>query len=161
MDFPKSPLIAISSAGMLTGLALRPLVADTTNPQPQSAQSQSSAEQPKSGANDLRKSASWNWPTVAIFEQHLLSYLDQRNEKTEIRDAVRKAWDATADQTKGPALLDRLLNVCSAIEPRVAQLNAQLSDPQSPVVHPRELEWLATDVPGWMQDTIRLACGRA
>ncbi len=111
--------------------------------------------------DELRKSASWNWPTVTIFEQHLLSYMDQRNAPTATRDAVRLAWDASSEQVRGPALLDRLLLACGIIEPRIAALNLQLSDQTGPAVFPRELNWLSSDVPGWMQDTIRLACGRA
>ncbi len=109
----------------------------------------------------LRKSASWNWPTVTIFEQHLLSYMDLRNAPASTREAVQAYWSGSADQTKGPALLDRLLAACAIIEPRIAELNLQLSDPTGPAVYPRDLSWLTTDVPGWMQDTIRLACGRA
>ncbi len=111
--------------------------------------------------DDLQKSASWNWPNVAVFEQHLVSYLDQLNAPAATREAVRRAWDESKDKLKGPALLDRLLEACGILEPRIAELNSQLKDPSGPVIHPRDLTWLTSDVPGWMQDTIRLACGRA
>ena len=46
-------------------------------------------------------------------------------------------------------------------EPRIADLVIQLSDPQAPPIMVKQLTWLSSDVPGWLQDTIRLACGRA
>lgn len=117
--------------------------------------------EPKSPAeSELRKSASWQWPSVKVFEQHLLSYLDQRNASSEVRQAVRKAWES-AETLRGPALLDHLLTVGGIIEPRIAAVSKQLQDPTAPPTHPRELDWLTSDVPGWMQDTVRLACGRA
>ena len=111
--------------------------------------------------DELRKAASWTWPNVSVFEQHLLSYMDQRNAPAATRDAVQLEWNASKEQIKGPALLDRLLSACGIIEPRIAELNVRLSDPTGPAIFPRDLNWLTSDVPGWMQDTIRLACGRA
>lgn len=140
--------IGIFSAGVVTGVSQLPLAAD-------------SGPAGAARKDALRKSASWSWPTVTIFEQHLLSFMDQRNTPAEVRDAVQVAWNASNEQVKGPALLDRLLSACGLIEPRIAALNLQLSDPTGPAVYPRDLNWLAADVPGWMQDTIRLACGRA
>jgi hypothetical protein len=142
--------IGMLTAGCLAGVSRGPLAAD-------SGPSTSGAAR----KDELRKSASWAWPTVSIFEQHLLSFMDQRNTATATRDAVQHAWNASNEQVKGPALLDRLLAACGIIEPRVAALNLQLSDPTGPAVFPRDLNWLTTDVPGWMQDAIRLACGRA
>lgn len=145
--FGRVVVLALSAAGFSVAISHRPLAAD------------SAANAARK--DELRKSASWNWPNVAVFEQHLISFMDQLNSPEKTREEVRKAWDQSKEQTKGPALLDRLLAACSLIEPRIATLNAQLSDPNSPPVYPRNLDWLASDVPGWMQDTIRLACGRA
>ena len=142
--------IGIFSAGLVSAISQVPLAADSG---PSSASS--------TRKDELRKSATWAWPTVSIFEQHLLSFMDLRNSPQATRDAVQTAWNASNEQIKGPALLDRLLSACGVIEPRVAALNLQLSDPTGPAVYPRDLAWLTTDVPGWMQDTIRLACGRA
>ncbi len=148
--------IGVFSAGLVANVSKVPFAADfnsTADSGPTSA---------TSAAKDvLRKSASWSWPTVSIFEQHLLSFMDQRNAPAATRDAVQLAWNASNEQVKGPAMLDRLLSACAIIEPRVAALNLQLSDPTGAPVYPRDLNWLATDVPGWMQDSIRLACGRS
>ena len=112
-------------------------------------------------ANDpLRKTASWNWPDVAIYEQQLLSYLDQREASDQLQQRVEDFWRQTASADRGPQLLERLLDVGGMIEPRIAELNAQLRSPAATPVYPGELTWLTSDVPGWLQDTLRLACGR-
>ena len=148
--FGRVVALGLLSATFSAAISIQPLVADSNSADPSSKRT-----------DDLRKSASWNWPNVAAFEQHLVSYLDQLNAPATTREAVRKAWDESKDQVKGPALLDRLLNACGILEPRIAELNAQLTDPAGPAIYPRDLKWLTSDVPGWMQDTIRLACGRA
>jgi len=150
--------IGIFSAGLVAGVSSVPFAAES-DLTADSGPTTSGGSVARKDA--LRKSASWSWPTVSIFEQHLLSFMDQRNTPSATRDVVQLAWNASNEQIKGPALLDRLLSACGIIEPRIAALNLQLSDPTGPTVYPRDLNWLTTDVPGWMQDTIRLACGRA
>ena len=112
-------------------------------------------------ADGLKKDATWNWPVVADYEQQLLSYLDQQQANDALREQVVKFWSDSAEQTRGPNLLSRILEVTSIIEPRIKELHQQLLDPTHVPSHPREIDWLTSDVPGWMQDTIRLACGRA
>ena len=112
-------------------------------------------------ADGLKKSASWNWPDVAVYEQQLLSYLDQHAASPELRQEVELFWKQSESAVRGPALLDRLLDVGGLIEPRIAELNAQLRSPAADSVYPGKLTWLTSDVPGWLQDTVRLACGRA
>ncbi len=111
--------------------------------------------------DELRKSASWDWPDVAIYQQQLLSYLDQHAATDTLRGEVEDFWDRSQDQTLGPPLMDRLIDAAAMIEPRIKDLIRQLRSPGLPPVYPGELSWLTSDVPGWMQDTIRLACGRA
>jgi hypothetical protein len=118
------------------------------------------ADDTANNSGDLRKSASWEWPSVKIFEQHLSSYLDQRNAGKATREAVRQSWDAANQQVKGPELLELLMKVGGIVEPRVAALHERLNDPTAAPVHVRELEWLGIDTPGWLQDTVRLACAR-
>ena len=151
----------IFSASFLAGVSHIPLAADLVAADLGLVTDSGPANSGAVRKDELRKSATWAWPTVSIFEQHLLSFMDQRNVPTATRDAVQLAWNSSNDQVKGPALLDRLLSASGIIEPRVAALSLQLSDPTGPAVYPRDLAWLSTDVPGWMQDTIRLACGRA
>lgn len=110
---------------------------------------------------DLRKAATWIWPDASIYEEQFLSYLDQKQADEATRESVIATWNELAEQSRGPELLSRLLQTASVIEPRIKDLSRQLSDPMFEPIHPRELEWLTSDVPGWMQDTIRLACGRA
>ncbi len=111
-------------------------------------------------SDDLRKTASWNWPEVTIYEEQLLSYLDQRNPSEAVQKQVEEYWKVSKGADRGPALLERLLDVGGLVEPRIAELNARLRSPTAEPVFPGELTWLTSDVPGWLQDTIRLACGR-
>ncbi|MCC7336913.1 MAG: hypothetical protein IT422_17625 [Pirellulaceae bacterium] len=113
------------------------------------------------GADGLQKTASWNWPDVAVYEQQLLSFLDQHAASPELRQQVELFWKETESADRGPALLDRLLDVGGLIEPRIAELNAQLRSTTADSVYPGKLTWLSSDVPGWLQDTVRLACGRS
>lgn len=109
----------------------------------------------------LQKSASWDWPDVAAYEEQLASYLEQQNVDGDRRAEVEAFWQATADAKRGPAFLDRLLDTASIVEPRIAKVTEQLRAADGVLVEPGELGWLTSDVPGWLQDTIRLACGRA
>lgn len=108
----------------------------------------------------LQKSASWQWPAVSIFEQHLLNFVEHRNLGPEVREKIRTTWDESQSATQGPAFLDRLMTLGGLVDPRIETLNQQLSNPSAPPVFTRDLDWLTSDIPGWMQDTIRLACGR-
>ncbi|MFK7736141.1 MAG: hypothetical protein AB8B50_08945 [Pirellulaceae bacterium] len=110
--------------------------------------------------DELAKSASWDWPSVSAFEAHLESYLEQNQASEEDRQNLSKIWSGMEDAERGPELLQRLLDSASVLDPRIAQLNKQLNDPGQPPIEPGSLDWLASDVPGWLQDTIRLACGR-
>jgi hypothetical protein len=110
---------------------------------------------------ELKKTASWNWPDVRIYEEQLLSYLDQRAATEEQQVAVEEFWADSHAAARGPELLDRLLDVAGLIEPRIAELNQRLRSPDAAPILPGNLAWLSSDVPGWLQDAIRLACGRA
>lgn len=109
----------------------------------------------------LQKSASWNWPEVAVYEEQLASYLEQIGANDDQQTQVKEFWNATAQFNRGPAFLDRLLEAAALVEPRIQKLNEELRAAGSTPVQPGDLEWLTSDVPGWLQDTIRLACGRA
>ena len=110
---------------------------------------------------ELEKAASWQWPDIALIQQHLISYLDQRQASEELRRRVLEHWKSTAPQVLGPALLERVLSTASLIEPRVAAVVGQLNDPQAKPILVQELTWLSSDATGWLQDAVRLACGRA
>lgn len=111
--------------------------------------------------DQLQKSATWQWPDIANIEQHFLSYLDQVEASPSVRSKVLEHWKQTAAQDKGPAFLERVLSTAALVDPRIADLVAQLNDPQAAPVVLDQLEWLSSDVPGWLQDAIRLACGRS
>ncbi len=111
--------------------------------------------------DQLRKSASWQWPDAQLYAEHLRSYLDQRQVDEPLLAQVEEYWLGSQQAAKGPELLDRLLVAAAMIEPRIEELHSRLQDPALRPTHPRDLDWLTSDVPGWMQDTIRLACGRA
>jgi hypothetical protein len=111
--------------------------------------------------DELQKAATWQWRDIAIIEQHFLSYLDQVQAPADVRGQVLEHWKKTSAQDKGPAFLERVLSTAALVEPRIAELVEQLNDPQAAPVVPKQLSWLASDVPGWLQDSIRLACGRA
>ncbi len=112
-------------------------------------------------AGDLEKSASWRWPDVSVYEQHLASYLDQNQADDELRAKVEAHWTETAQQVRGPEFLDRLLSAAALVDIRLAELVAQQADYFARPIAPGNLEWLTSDVPGWLQDTVRLASGRA
>lgn len=109
----------------------------------------------------LRKSATWRWPDVSIFAEQLASFLEQSDASEETRGVVDEYWDSTQSDDRGPALLERLLTAAAFLEPRVGDLHHRLLDLQQSAVSPTDLPWLTSDVPGWLQDTVRLACGRA
>ncbi|MEZ6134733.1 MAG: hypothetical protein R3C53_07475 [Pirellulaceae bacterium] len=115
---------------------------------------------PRSSTN-LAKSATWNWPDVSAFEEQLISYLDQQSASSEVRSAVQEYWKNSAAAVRGPELLDRLLDASAIIEPRLAELISRLRSPGEELRPLGELPWLTSDVPGWLQDTVRLAYGRA
>jgi tetratricopeptide (TPR) repeat protein len=111
--------------------------------------------------DDLQKSATWKWPQGADYREQLSSYLDQLGASEEVRSELDEFWPTEADEDYGPALLDRLLDAAGLLEPRIAELNERLRSASSEPIYPEDLGWLTSDVPGWLQDTVRLACGRA
>ncbi|MCA9131085.1 MAG: hypothetical protein KDB22_28570 [Planctomycetales bacterium] len=113
------------------------------------------------GEESLRKAATWQWPDVGLYEEMLLSYMEQRQLSEVQREQIVGFWESTREQLRGPAFLDRLLQAAAMIEPRLGEINDRLYSLEGPAVAPGEFDWLTSDVPGWMQDTIRLACGRA
>ena len=115
---------------------------------------------PAGNTDRLQKTASWNWPDVGIYEEQLRSYLDQKSPSEAVQKQVEDFWKESEQAVRGPELLERLLDAGGLIEPRIAQLNERLRSPTALPVIPGELTWLTSDVPGWLQDTIRLACGR-
>ena len=112
-------------------------------------------------SDTLKKAATWQWPEIALLEQHLVSYLDQVQAPQSLREKVLDHWKQTAGQIKGPALLDRVLATAAIVEPRISEVLVRLNDPLATPVATKELNWLSSDVPGWLQDAIRLACGRS
>ncbi len=107
-----------------------------------------------------RESCHLKWPDVAAFEQHLDSYLDQRQAGDTARAKVLEHWKQTNEAAKGPALLERVLSTASLVEPRIADLVSRLNDPGAEPVLAKQLPWLSSDVPAWLQDALRLAIGR-
>jgi hypothetical protein len=108
----------------------------------------------------IARSATWNWPAASSFESHLTSFMDQRQIVGEERAKVEKSLEGLTN-LRGPELLDRMLETCSLIEPRLKELVSQLRAMDSTLVAPKDIPWLTSDVPGWLQDSVRLACGRA
>ncbi|MFO1062672.1 MAG: hypothetical protein U0892_02205 [Pirellulales bacterium] len=126
-----------------------------------STPSSSSRAAGQEAVGDLEKSASWKWPDLVMLEQHLVSYLDQKQATDADRRKVLDYWKASADQNQGPQVLDRILNTAAIVEPRIDDVVKQLNDPAGEPVIPSKLTWLTSDAPGWLQDAVRLAAGRA
>jgi|694.fasta_scaffold00028_117 hypothetical protein len=118
------------------------------------------AQAHQDAGNDLRKAASWHWPTTNDFQDHLSSFLDQRQATQEQRAGVMRVWSSGANLT-GPAFLEHVLDTCSLLEPRLADLTSQIRSLKSSAVALKDYPWLTSDLPGWLQDAVRLACGRA
>lgn len=117
---------------------------------------------PTSGTaeTELRKEAAWQWPTLERYQDHVSSYLDQVQASESLRGQVQQIWVKGVGM-KGPELLDHLLDTAGLVEPRIAEVVGALRSPSSILVAPRDLSWLTSDVPGWLQDVIRLSYGRA
>lgn len=119
-----------------------------------------SADSGAAAADQLEKAATWKWPDVAAIEQHLDSYLDQIQAGEAARTKVLEHWKQTVEASKGPALLERVLTTASLVEPRIAELVARLNDPGASQIVVKDVPWLSSDVPAWLQDAVRLAIGR-
>lgn len=117
--------------------------------------------EPSTSGSELKKEAGWIWPGVDVFEQHLASFMDVREVSQETRDDVVEFWRMTADRDRGPAFLQRLLTAAALIDPRFDPVNRRLLSLASAPLFPGDLPWLTSDAPGWLQDAVRLACGRA
>lgn len=115
----------------------------------------------ESGNQEFAKQATWQWPSVSNFEQHLVSFIEQRQLTPERRGKVLDVWLEGKNRQRGPELLERILITAGVVEPRVSEFIGQLNDLSLPPVNLGSLDWLTTDVPGWLQDTIRLACGKS
>ncbi len=126
----------------------------------QSISSVYSADPGAAAPDQLEKAATWKWPDVAAFEQHLDSYLDQIQAGEPVRTKVLEHWKQTNQATKGPALLERILATAALVEPRIAELVNRLNDPSASPVSVKDVPWLSSDVPAWLQDALRLAIGR-
>ncbi|HBE70481.1 MAG TPA: hypothetical protein DDW52_20220, partial [Planctomycetaceae bacterium] len=109
----------------------------------------------------LRLEAEWDWPGVDIYEQHLLSYLDQVQADEQLRSQVFDFWNDSEAANRGPAFLDRLLSTAELVDPRFAPIRRRLTNFNSPPMQPGDIPWMESDAPGWLQDAVRLACGRS
>lgn len=110
----------------------------------------------------ISRSASWQWPSAVSYQTYLDSFLDQRQVTADVRLTVQRAFgEANANGLRGPELLDRLLDISGLVEPKLAELVGQFRSIESVLVPPKDIPWLTSDVPGWLQDSVRLACGRA
>ncbi|MCA9191190.1 MAG: hypothetical protein KDB03_05500 [Planctomycetales bacterium] len=111
---------------------------------------------------EFQKSATWVWPEASQFATYLESYIEQQSAiHPDLREQVQIVWQSTEPQHRGPEFLDRLMRVGGVLDPRIEHLYGQLLDPGQRPPSPADLDWLSSDVPGWMQDTIRLAIGRS
>lgn len=124
------------------------------------ARASDQVESPTRGS-ELKKEAGWSWPDVSVFEQHIVSFMDVRDVGQDTRDDVVEFWSMTAERDSGPAFLERLLGAAALIDPRFDSVNRRLFSPESAPLFPGDLPWLTSDSPGWLQDAVRLACGRA
>ncbi|RMF41611.1 MAG: hypothetical protein D6753_09315 [Planctomycetota bacterium] len=109
----------------------------------------------------MRKTAQWDWPAATVYQEFVVSYLEQQQASEEVRRRVESYWPADVRGLRGPELLDRVLASGAAVDARVNEVLVRLADPLALPPAPRDLPWLATEVPGWLQDALRLACGRA
>lgn len=108
----------------------------------------------------LKKEASWSWPSQREYSELLSSYLEQVDADPVAQGRVLKLV-SDGGEVRGPELLDRLLAAAGVIDPRISDLTRQLHELNGKIAPLRELSWLTSDVPGWLQDAVRLAFGRA
>ena len=74
----------------------------------------------------LQKEATWNWPELRVFQEQLASYLDLVNATSDQRSAVQQAWNGLGEVHRGPEVLNRLLDACGVVDPRVRQSMTKL-----------------------------------
>ncbi len=155
----RNSFFGMTLCGVSTGMPLPEFTTHLSN----SSLSNSlyAADSGAASADQLEKAATWKWPEIAAFEQHLLSYLEQIQASDAARAKVLEHWQQTKESTKGPALLERILSTASLVEPRIADLVSRLSDPSSDPILVKDIPWLSSDVPAWLQDAVRLAIGRS
>lgn len=67
---------------------------------------QNTVKTPAGDHDELQKTASWNWPDVAIYEEQLLSYLDQKSSSEAVQKQVEEFWKGTEKADRGPELLE-------------------------------------------------------
>ena len=112
---------------------------------------------------ELRKAASWKWPTPQKITDQLNNYLDARPELARPREQIDSFWSQLPSNQVGPAILDHLLATLALSDARLDRMLSQLDRPtsESPSAIAMDLGWLDGSWPAWIQSNIRLAVGRA
>ncbi|GIX00642.1 MAG: hypothetical protein KatS3mg111_3974 [Pirellulaceae bacterium] len=109
----------------------------------------------------FQKTAQWQWPDPAVYQELMLSYMEQRQTPEATRRQVAQRWETASGPLRGPLLLDLLLDCGAILDERVRAVVQLLRDPQQEAMRPHELPWLNSELPGWLQDAMRLAMARA
>jgi hypothetical protein len=111
---------------------------------------------------ELRKAATWQWPSIARFEESFQSYLQQRALPEERRREVEAAWDSQSPRSTGPEALDHLLETVALADDRFERIWLQLKKPLAVRSAPQaiDLSWWDASIPPWIQDNFRLGVAR-
>lgn len=113
---------------------------------------------------ELRKAASWAWPTRETLTKELMAFLDQQAAPYRPRSQVEAVWSQSENASPGPAQLDGLLSTLKLLDARLdhllVQLEAARTPPETSAVA-GDLSWLDSRWPDWIRGNVRVAVGRA
>jgi hypothetical protein len=107
---------------------------------------------------ELRKAATWKWPTKEELSPKLALYLDSRS-----REQIDSFWSQLSGDQVGPSVFDHLLATLALSDARLDRVLSQLDrrNGDTPSAIANDLGWLDASWPDWVQSNVRLAIGRA
>jgi hypothetical protein len=107
----------------------------------------------------ISRTATWQWPDATGIETKLDEWMTSRSLTPERQLELLKVWIDPAVPASGPNTLDRLIQVLTLVEPRIAESLNSIAPDQEAKGTP-DLAWLDSELPTWARDSIRLAIGR-
>jgi hypothetical protein len=107
----------------------------------------------------IQRKATWQWPDAPSLEDKIDQWMTERSIPEEKQLEILRIWVDPTVPVSGPATLDRLLTLMSAIDPRVTEALKTL-EPSTELAKAPDLSWMDSSLPSWAQDTVRLAIGR-
>jgi hypothetical protein len=112
--------------------------------------------------SELRKAASWKWPTVSKIESKLKTFLDQTPQTLEPRSAIEEHWARSINVQPGPQLFEHLLSTVAMLDDRFNRVINQLDQRPAAGANPSiDISWLDESTPPWIRVNLQLAVARS